>query len=107
MLVQLTATNAPSKSALDRTYVMLVSVDVQEKGKRSSKCLFNSGRRASVFILAVSDKSNRELPPRWPILPEALLVENSTYELAYVTLSSVAFVTDVVLKVGVASQFLV
>ncbi|KAG9042495.1 hypothetical protein FS837_010810 [Tulasnella sp. UAMH 9824] len=86
MLVQPPPTSAPSKSGLDRTYVMLVSVDVQEKGKH----------------LIVKDKSNGELPPRWPILPETLLVESSTYELAYVTLSGVALVTDVVLKPDMA-----
>ncbi|KIO25229.1 hypothetical protein M407DRAFT_25451 [Tulasnella calospora MUT 4182] len=75
MLVQPTSTSAPSKSVLDRTYVML-----------------------SPSILIVTDESNGELPPRWPIPPETLLVESPTYELASIPLSSVALVTDVVLK---------
>ncbi|KAG8987538.1 hypothetical protein FRB90_003297 [Tulasnella sp. 427] len=83
MLVQPNPSDVATRSALDRSYVMLVSVGRDEKGKRTADI-------------------KGDVPPRWPVSPETLLVDDVTYEYTIVSVSSITLVTDVLLKPDMA-----
>lgn len=64
----------------------------------------------SYFVLAMVDPETKRgandvdpqsLPPRWPPLPASLLVDDATYELRAVPLTSIAMVTAQTIKVDV------
>lgn len=49
--------------------------------------------------LSALDLDPQSILPVWPIAPESLLVEDGVYEQRAVTIASIAFVTELVLKV--------
>ncbi|ESK96232.1 dead deah box rna helicase [Moniliophthora roreri MCA 2997] len=67
------------------------------------------GKEKTYFVLAlvdddvkhkkIQDIDNNAIPPRWPPQPEALIVNNATYELRLVPLSSIAMAADRYIKV--------
>ena len=54
--------------------------------------------------LSALDLDPQSILPIWPIAPESLLVEDGVYEQRAVTIASIAFVTDLVLKVGTSGS---
>ncbi|KAK1233069.1 Antiviral helicase ski2 [Marasmius sp. AFHP31] len=75
----------PGSTNKTKTYLALALVNEDEK-RRVTK-----------------DKDPRAIEPRWPPLPESLVVTDPTYELRAVPLSSIAMVTDRTVKVDVSS----
>lgn len=52
-----------------------------------------------MLISAIVDVDAEAVPPLWPLTPDSLRVNSGVYELSAVPLSSIAMVTNRVIKV--------
>ncbi len=88
--------SVPNKREKLKTYDVLALVDKDTKDGKRGKHIITL-YMASVIIYA--DIDDGSMPPFWPPEPTSLVVEDDTYDLRPVPLTSIAFVTNRILKV--------